>query len=133
MGTVSLNVLSQHERVLYQKLKTDFSNGLVCVFSKSSLDKSIDEMATDNAAVVVRTQEWNSFNRMLGAVIVGGFRERCKRYNDELRRLDSQRATAAQAAKTPNKPPNAPKTKTTFSCFQSLLFLSRQRKSCLHI
>jgi hypothetical protein len=102
-AAVSLNLLTKNERAIYKKISSDFSGGKVCVLSVSSLDQSDDESAISSAGFAIRTQEWNSFNRMLGSVIVCGFKDRCRRYNDELRRLDAQRATAATAAKSGNK------------------------------
>ncbi len=110
-ASLSLHLLSVNEKILYKKLVKDFANGKVCVVSKTSLEKSeYDQdstiMTTDSTGMAIRTQEWNSFNRMLGTVIVNGFKDRCRRYNEELRRLDAQRATAAQAAKSPTKAPS---------------------------
>lgn len=107
-ASLSLQLLSTNEKLLYKKLVKDFASGKVCVLSKTSLEKVDDSqddaiMTTDSAGMAIRTQEWNAFNRMLGTVIVNGFKDRCRRYNDELRRLDAQRATAAQAAKTHTK------------------------------
>lgn len=96
--TVALHLLSRQERSLYKKIAADFPNGKVCVLSPVSLDRSDEDLA-NSEGVAIRTQEWNTFNRVLGSVIVGGFKDRCRRYKDELKRLDAQRATAATAAK----------------------------------
>lgn len=97
--SVALNFLSRTERALYRKIVADFPNGRVCVLSPASLDRSGEELPPNPEGVAIRTQEWNTFNRMLGTVIVNGFNDRCRRYKDELKRLDAQRAVAATAAK----------------------------------
>ncbi|KAL3921225.1 MAG: hypothetical protein SGILL_002857, partial [Bacillariaceae sp.] len=96
--SVALNLLSKTEQKVYKKIVADFPNGKASVLSTISLDSS-DEGQSSSDGVAIRTQEWNTFNRMLGAVIVNGFRDRCSRYTNELKRLDAQRATAATAAK----------------------------------
>jgi hypothetical protein len=96
--SVALTLLSKSEQKVYKKIIADFPNGKACVLSTISLDRS-DENHSNSDGVAIRTQEWNTFNRMLGAVIVSGFMDRCRRYKDELKRLDAQRATAATAAK----------------------------------
>lgn len=105
MPSVSIQRLTTNDKMLYKKMIKDFPHGKVCVLSKSSLERFPDDRgkgaltADDETGTVIRLQEWNAFNRMLGSVIVNGFVDRCRRYNDELRRLDSQRAMAAQALK----------------------------------
>lgn len=109
-ATVSLgllSLLSRNERSIYKKMVADFPNSKVCALSLGSLEKSGDDAISSNG-IGVRTQEWNSFNRLLGAVIVNGFKDRCRRYQDELRRLDAQRASEATAAKS-EKAKNAKK------------------------
>lgn len=96
--SVALNLLSKSEQKVYKKILADFPNGKACVLSTISLDRSNDAMANPDG-VAIRTQEWNTFNRMLGAVVVKGFSDRCRRYKEELKRLDAQRAIAATAAK----------------------------------
>lgn len=96
--SVALNLLSRTERALYKTIAADFPNGRACVLSPTSLDRS-DEALSNSTGVAIRTQEWNTFNRMLGMVIVNGFMDRSRRYKDELKRLDAQRAVAATAAK----------------------------------
>lgn len=96
--SVALNLLSKTEQKVYKKIVADFPNGKACVLSTISLDRSDDAMSNPDG-VAIRTQEWNTFNRMLGAVVVNGFIDRCRRYKDELKRLDAQRAIAATAAK----------------------------------
>jgi len=95
---MTLQHLSRSERALYKKISVDFPNGKVCVLSTTSLDQT-DESSNSEGGLAIRVQEWNAFNRMLGTVIVNGFQDRCRRYKDELKRLDAQRATAATATK----------------------------------
>jgi hypothetical protein len=104
--SIALQMLTMNDKIIFKKMMKDFPSGKICVISKSSLDKppGADAKAGMTPDVekgtVIRHQEWNAFNRMLGSVIVNGFVDRCRRYNDELRRLDSQRAMAAQAMKS---------------------------------
>lgn len=94
----SRSTLSRSERALYKKISVDFPNGKVCVLSTTSLDQT-DESFNSKGGLAIKVQEWNAFNRILGTVIVNGFQDRCRRYKDELKRLDAQRATAATATK----------------------------------
>lgn len=103
--SIALQMLTTSDKLIYKKMMKDFPNGKICVMSRSSLEKSAGSQSNkamtpdDETGMVIRHQEWNTFNRMLGSVIINGFIDRCRRYNDELRRLDSQRAMAAQAIK----------------------------------
>lgn len=97
--SVYLHLLTKNERSIYKRICSDFSNGKVSVLSMTSLENT-DEESVTSGDVAIRSQEWSSFNRMLGAVIVNGFKDRCRRYTDELKRLDAQRASAATAAKS---------------------------------
>ena len=96
---VNMNLLTKTERSIFKKINSDFSNGKTCVLSPSSLDPTQDDSVVSET-VAIKTQEWNSFNRLLGSVIVNGFKDRCRRYNEELRRLDSQRAPSIKSSKT---------------------------------
>jgi hypothetical protein len=96
---VNMNLLTKTERSIFKRINFDFSNGKTCVLSPSSLDPTQDDSVVSET-VAIKTQEWNSFNRMLGSVIVNGFKDRCRRYNEELRRLDSQRAPPIQSSKS---------------------------------
>ncbi|KAG7361886.1 hypothetical protein IV203_025552 [Nitzschia inconspicua] len=82
----------------------DFRNGKACALSTIFLDRHNEAMANPDG-VATRTQEWNTFNRMLEAVVVDGFLDRCR--------------------------PVA--TKTKFLCFQLEPFLSRQGKPGLRL
>jgi hypothetical protein len=96
---VNMNLLSKTERSVFKKINSDFSSGKTCVMSPSSLDPTQDDSVVSET-VAIKTQEWNSFNRLLGSVIVNGFKDRCRRYNEELRRLDSQRAPPIKSSKS---------------------------------
>jgi hypothetical protein len=61
-----------------------------CILSTLTESVDGDSVATTSP---LKNQEWNGFLRMLGAAIVNGFRDRCRRYDEELRRLDAARAT----------------------------------------
>eukprot|EP00980_Cylindrotheca_fusiformis_P011978 scaffold2830_cov131-Cylindrotheca_fusiformis.AAC.99 len=98
-AAASFNLLSKSERNIYKKIAADFPNGKVCALSRGSLSHQLDTEADSSSGFAVKTQEWNSFNRCLGAVIVNGFKDRCRRYQDELRRLDAERASQATASK----------------------------------
>jgi hypothetical protein len=99
-AAASLNLLSKTERNIYKKIAADFPNGKVCALSRASLSDKLEIEDVSHSGFAVKTQEWNSFNRCLGAVIVNGFKDRCRRYQDELRRLDAERASVATAAKS---------------------------------
>ena len=101
-GMVALNNLSRNEKDIFKKISSDFPNGKTCVLSITSLDTSEDDAVSDSG-LAVKTQEWNSFNRSLGSVIVNGFKDRCHRYNEELRRLDSQRHPPKEQQKNKSK------------------------------
>eukprot|EP00536_Pseudo-nitzschia_multiseries_P000675 jgi/Psemu1/249836/estExt_Genewise1Plus.C_80146 len=102
----ALQHLSKNERSLYKKIVTDFPNGKVAVISPISLDRSLSPSSSSSSmsyggeeGLAIRVQEWHIFNRMLGTVIVNGFQDRIRRYKNELKRLDNQRATVATAAR----------------------------------
>jgi hypothetical protein len=98
--SVALTLLSKTEQKVYKKIVAEFPNNKACVLSTISLDVSNENKSNPNG-VAIRTQEWNTFNRFLDAVVVNGFIDRFRRYKDELKRLDAQRAIAATAAKNP--------------------------------
>jgi hypothetical protein len=99
---VNMNLLTKKERSVFKKINNDFANGKTCVLSPSSLDPMQDDSVVSET-VAIKTQEWNSFIRMLGSVIVNGFKDRCRRYNEELRRLDSQRAPSISIKSSKSK------------------------------
>ena len=101
-GVGAVSTLSRAEKEIYKKINADFPNGKTCVLSTSSLDTSEDD-ATSDSGLAIKTQEWNSFNRSLGSVIVNGFRDRCRRYIEELRRLDAQRHPPKEQQKNKTK------------------------------
>jgi hypothetical protein len=90
-GLVAVNLMTKTEREVYNQIIKDFPNSKTVIMSMTSLGTSDDVVVADET-VATKTQEWNSFNKHLGSVIVNGFRDRCRRYTEELRRLDSQRA-----------------------------------------
>jgi len=59
---------------------------------------SVDDSSVASTSPL-KNQEWNGFLRMLGAAVVNGFRDRCRRYDAELRRLDAARANGNQVTK----------------------------------
>lgn len=99
-AAASLNLLSKTERNIYKKIAADFPNGKVCALSRGSLSDKLEAEAVSSSGYAIKTQEWNSFNRCLGSVIVSGFKDRCRKYQDELRRLDAERGSDAIAVKT---------------------------------
>lgn len=99
VGLVPTNLLTKKQRSLYKKICADNPNGKVCVLSLASLDTSESEGEISDT-VAIKTQEWTAFNRMLGSVIVSGFKDRCRRYNEELRRLDAQRGPSFKSSKS---------------------------------
>jgi trafficking protein particle complex subunit 10 len=98
-GTAAVNLLTKREQEIYKKITTDFPYGKACVLSTASLDTSDDDAISDTS-LAIKTQEWSSFNRGLGTVIVNGFKDRCRRYDEELRRLDYQRMAPVPSATT---------------------------------
>jgi hypothetical protein len=73
-----LILLSKTEQKVCKKIVAEFPNNKACVLSTISLDVS-NENTTNPNGVAIRTQEWNTFNRFLDAVIVNGFIDRCRR------------------------------------------------------
>ena len=75
---------SKEIKELYHKFLKDFPNGRTVILGT----------LMDNVGSVspLGNQEWKSFLHNLGRAIVDGFMERVRRYDEELRRLDSRRA-----------------------------------------
>ena len=82
---------SKTEKEIYRKFVSDFPNGRTCIMS--TLMESVDGTSVATTSPL-KNQEWNNYLRMLGAAIVSGFRDRCRRYDEELRRLDAARASS---------------------------------------
>ena len=87
---------SKLEKELYRKFTTDFPAGQTCIMS--TLVDSVDDTSLATMSPL-KNQEWNTFLRMLGSAIVNGFKDRCRRYDEELRRLDAHRATSPPTSK----------------------------------
>jgi hypothetical protein len=81
---------SKLEKELYRRFTTDFPAGQTCIMS--TLVDSVDDTSLATMSPL-KNQEWNTFLHMLGSAIVSGFKDRCRRYDEELRRLDAHRAT----------------------------------------
>lgn len=81
---------SKLEKELYRRFTTDFPAGQTCIMS--TLVESVDDTSLATMSPL-KNQEWNTFLHMLGSAIVSGFKDRCRRYDEELRRLDAHRAT----------------------------------------
>jgi hypothetical protein len=80
---------SKAEKEIFKKFAVDFPNGRTCILS--TLLESVDGNSVA-AMSPLKNQEWNGFLRMLGAAVVSGFRDRCRRYEEEFRRLEATRA-----------------------------------------
>ncbi|KAG7350166.1 hypothetical protein IV203_009526 [Nitzschia inconspicua] len=76
--SVALNPLSRSEQKVYKRIVADFPNGKACALSTIFLNRHNEAMDNPDG-VAIRTQEWNTFNRMLEAVVVDGFLDRCRR------------------------------------------------------
>ena len=70
---------------LYNKFLKDFPNGRTVILG-SLLDENSNESSSP-----LKNQEWKAFLHNLGGAIVDGFHDRVRRYDEELRRLDSRR------------------------------------------
>jgi hypothetical protein len=82
--------LTKEVKELYNKFLKDFPNGRTVVMSTL-----LNVDASSNAASLVGTlmdQEWKTFTNCLGGAVADGFHDRVRRYDEELRRLDSGRA-----------------------------------------
>ncbi|KAG7350178.1 hypothetical protein IV203_009538 [Nitzschia inconspicua] len=76
--SVALNLLSRSEQKVYKRIVADFPNGKACALSTTFLNRHNEAMDNPDG-VAIRTQEWNTFIRMLEAVVVDGFLDRCRR------------------------------------------------------
>ena len=87
---------SKNEKDLHRKFCQDFPNGRTVMLS-TLLESSTGAAGNDLVAATspLKNQEWNALLRTLGGAIVSGFRDRVRRYDDELRRLDAKRAEQA--------------------------------------
>ncbi|KAL9181886.1 hypothetical protein ACHAXT_012229 [Thalassiosira profunda] len=73
---------SKETKELYHKFAKDFPNGRTVILG-TLLDASLSSP--------LKNQEWKAFLHNLGGAIVDGFQDRVRRYDEELRRLDSRR------------------------------------------
>jgi hypothetical protein len=94
--------LSKSEKELLRRFNADFPSGHVCTMTTlaeqpEELDAEKDAEKEANDAQVQKS-EWVLFQKALGVAIVSGFRDRCRRYDDELRRLGSQLGAATKPA-----------------------------------
>ena len=74
---------SKETKELYHKFAKDFPNGRTVILG-TLLDASLSSP--------LKNQEWKAFLHNLGGAIVDGFQDRVRRYDEELRRLDSRRS-----------------------------------------
>ncbi|KAL7441224.1 hypothetical protein ACHAXM_007726 [Skeletonema potamos] len=76
---------SKEVKELYHKFIKDFPNGRTVILG-TLLDADISTISP------LKNQEWKAFLHNLGGAIIDGFGDRVRRYDEELRRLDSKRA-----------------------------------------
>ena len=78
---------SKEVKELYQKFLKDFPNGRTAILGTLLEDSGggVTSMSP------LKNQEWKAFLHNLGSAIVDGFQDRVRRYDEELRRLDSER------------------------------------------
>mmetsp|Transcript_21215 Transcript_21215/g.34739 ORF Transcript_21215/g.34739 Transcript_21215/m.34739 type:complete len:1607 (+) Transcript_21215:45-4865(+) len=76
---------SKEVKELYHKFLKDFPNGRTVILG-TLLDADVSTISP------LKNQEWKAFLHNLGGAIVDGFGDRVRRYDEELRRLDSKRA-----------------------------------------
>ncbi len=75
---------SKEVKELYHKFLKDFPNGRTVILG-TLLDADVSTISP------LKNQEWKAFLHNLGGAIVDGFGDRVRRYDEELRRLDSKR------------------------------------------
>lgn len=78
---------SKEVKELYQKFLKDFPNGRTVI-----LGTLLEDTCGVTSMSPLKNQEWKAFLHNLGSAIVDGFQDRVRRYDEELRRLDSERA-----------------------------------------
>ena len=83
--------LSRVDKEIMRRLSNDFSAGIVCQLS------TLFDVSEDELDVELKKLEWAAFLKGLGTAITNGFRERCRKYDDELRKLDQLRGADQQA------------------------------------
>jgi trafficking protein particle complex subunit 10 len=83
-------LFSKQDKELFRKFNSDFPNGTTCILS-TLVESAYPD---DPRILTLKQQEWTSFMRALGSCIVDGFKDRCRRYDEELRRLQMLPGTA---------------------------------------
>lgn len=84
---------SKEVKELYMKFIKDFPKGRIVILG--TLMDGLEADGGNNSHIAsspLKNQEWKAFLHNLGGAIVDGFGDRVKRYDEELRRLDSKRA-----------------------------------------
>lgn len=80
--------ISKAEKEIFRKFVADFPNGSPCIMSTLT-------GSTEGSSLIhmhpLKNQEWAHFLQTMGTAIVNGFQDRCRRYDEELRRLDAAR------------------------------------------
>lgn len=76
-------LFSKQDKELFRKFNSDFPNGTTCILS-TLVESAYPD---DPRIMTLKQQEWTSFMRALGNCIVDGFKDRCRRYDEEIRRL----------------------------------------------
>jgi hypothetical protein len=84
--------LSKIERELEKRMAANFPSARVCTLS-SIID--FQDEALDAEERQLSRLEWDVFTKELGATIVDGFRGRCRRYDDEIKKLGAKHASAS--------------------------------------
>jgi len=75
---------SRETKELYHKFLKDFPNGRTVILGTL--------LEPPGSMSPLKNQEWKAFLHNLGGAVVDGFQDRVRRYDEELRRLDSRRA-----------------------------------------
>jgi hypothetical protein len=87
---------SKETKDLYIKFIKDFPNGRTVILGTLMDGLAPDAEGGKNSQIAamspLKNQEWKAFLHNLGGAIIDGFGDRVRRYDEELRRLDSKRA-----------------------------------------
>ena len=93
-------LFSKQDKEIFRKFNADFPNGTTCILSTLLESQTPDDPRLQS----LKVQEWSSFMRALGSCIVDGFKDRCRRYDEELRRLQMLPGTKAGSSRSPMRP-----------------------------
>lgn len=93
-------LFSKQDKELFRKFNSDFPNGTTCILS-TLLEAQYPD---DPRIMTLKQQEWTSFMRALGSCIVDGFKDRCRRYDEELRRLQMLPVSSSGGSRSPMGP-----------------------------